>query len=153
MVIEFRASTSSQLVAEADTSSMEMPRSRCCPGSTTQLMLGSERPHEAAATTRRFKVNTKQAIEQVLTGRRKPMKVSDLIAAALPLATSLNGKTPKQTLYSVIYGEAKKPVGLVTQVERGTFRLNPKRRKSDPAPKAEKAASKPATTSRKRKAR
>jgi hypothetical protein len=42
----------------------------------------------------------------------------------------LKGKTPGQVFYSVLYSESKKPDGLVTQVDRGTFKLNPKRRRS-----------------------
>ena len=71
-------------------------------------------------------MTTKQAIEQVLTGKRKPMRVPAIIAAAVPL-TELKGKTPGQVVYSVLYAEAKKPDGLVVKVDRGTFRLNPKR--------------------------
>jgi hypothetical protein len=77
-----------------------------------------------------LKVNTKQAIEHVLKGKRKGMRVPEIIEAGVPLATSLRGKTPGQTFYSVLYSESKKPDGLVTQVDRGTFRLNPKRRRS-----------------------
>jgi hypothetical protein len=73
---------------------------------------------------------TKEAIEAVLAGRRKPMRVPAIIAAGVPLATSLKGKTPGQVFYSVLYSESKKPDGLVTQVDRGTFKLNPKRRRS-----------------------
>jgi hypothetical protein len=36
-------------------------------------------------------MSTKQAIEAVLTGRRKPMCVPDIIAAGVPLATRLYG--------------------------------------------------------------
>jgi hypothetical protein len=75
-------------------------------------------------------MTTKQAIEQVLSGRRKPMPVREIIAASVPLATSLKGKTPGQTFYSVLYSEAKRDDGLVVQVGRGTFKLNPKRRRA-----------------------
>lgn len=47
-------------------------------------------------------MSTKAAIEKVLTGRRKPMGVPEIIAAVVPLATSLKGKTPGQTFYSVL---------------------------------------------------
>ena len=50
------------------------------------------------------------------------MKVSEIIEAAVPL-TGLSGKTPGQTVYSVLYGEAKKSDGLFERVSRGTFRL------------------------------
>ena len=75
-------------------------------------------------------MNTKQAIEQVLAGKRNGMKVPAIIAAGVPLATSLKGKTPGQTFYSVLYAESKKPDGLVVQTGKGTFKLNPRRRKA-----------------------
>jgi HB1, ASXL, restriction endonuclease HTH domain len=74
-------------------------------------------------------MNTKQAIEKVLAGRRKPMRVPEIIAAGVPL-TSLKGKTPGQTFYSVLYSESEKADGLVVQVAKGTFKLNPKRAKA-----------------------
>jgi hypothetical protein len=81
-------------------------------------------------------MTTKQAIEQVLTGKRKPMRVPEIIAAGVPLATSLKGKTPGQVFYSTLYSESKKPDGLVIQTGRGEFKLNPKRKST--------AAAKPA---------
>lgn len=45
-------------------------------------------------------MSTRQAIESVLTGKRNPMRVPEIIAAGVPLATSLKGKTPGQTFYS-----------------------------------------------------
>jgi HB1, ASXL, restriction endonuclease HTH domain len=74
-------------------------------------------------------MTTKQAIEQVLSGRRKPMRVPAIIEAAVPLS-NLSGKTPGQTVYSVLYSEAKREDGLVVQVDRGTFKLNPNRRRA-----------------------
>jgi HB1, ASXL, restriction endonuclease HTH domain len=76
------------------------------------------------------KLTTKQAIAKALAGRRRPMRVPAIIAEAVPLATSLKGKTPGQTFYSVLYAEAKKPDGLVVQTGRGEFKLNPKRRRA-----------------------
>ena len=73
-------------------------------------------------------MTTKQAIEQVLTGKRKPMRVPAIIEAAVPLS-NLAGKTPGQTVYSVLYSEAKKTDGLVVQTGKGEFRLNPKRKR------------------------
>jgi HB1, ASXL, restriction endonuclease HTH domain len=81
-----------------------------------------------------LKVNTKAAIEHVLKGKRKGMRVPEIIAAGVPLATNLKGRTPRQTFYSVLYSEAKKADGLVIQVDRGTFRLNPNRKKAAAAP-------------------
>jgi hypothetical protein len=43
------------------------------------------------------------------------------------------GQNPGQTIYSVLYSESKKPTGLVVQVDRGTFKLNPKRARSTKA--------------------
>jgi len=74
-------------------------------------------------------MTTKQAIEQVLAGRRKPMRVPAIIEAAVPLS-NLRGKTPGQVIYSVLYTEAKRADGLVVQTGRGEFKLNPKRRKA-----------------------
>ena len=78
-------------------------------------------------------MSTKQAIEQVLKGRRKPMCVPQIIEAGVPLATSLKGKTPGQTFYSVLYSESKREDGLVVQTGKGEFKLNPKRRSAKAA--------------------
>lgn len=75
------------------------------------------------------KLTTRQAIEKVLTGKRKGMRVPEIAAAGVPL-TNLKGATPQQTFYSVLYSEAKKPHGLVVQIGRGTFKLNPTRKKA-----------------------
>jgi hypothetical protein len=61
------------------------------------------------------------------------MRVPQIIEAGVPLATSLKGKTPGQTFYSVLYGESKRPDGLVVQTGRGEFKLNPKRRRAKAA--------------------
>jgi hypothetical protein len=74
-------------------------------------------------------MTTKGAIEQVLKGRRNGMRVPAIIEAGVPLS-NLKGKTPGQTFYSVLYAEAKKPHGLVVQTGRGTFKLNPTRKKA-----------------------
>jgi hypothetical protein len=74
-------------------------------------------------------MTTKQAIEQVLAGKRKPMRVPAIIEAAVPLS-NLRGKTPGQVIYSVLYTEAKRADGLVVHTGRGEFKLNPKRRKA-----------------------
>ena len=75
-------------------------------------------------------MTAKQAIEKVLTGRRKPVRAPTIIREAVPLATSLKGQTPGQTMYSVLYSEAKKADGLVVQTGRGEFKLNPTRRRA-----------------------
>jgi hypothetical protein len=74
-------------------------------------------------------MTTKQAIEQVLKGKRNGMRVPAIIEAAVPLS-NLKGRTPGQSFYSVLYAEAKKPHGLVVQTGRGEFKLNPKRKKA-----------------------
>ena len=89
------------------------------------------------------KLTTKQAIEQVLAGKRKPMTVSEISAAAIPL-TNLRGATPQQTIYSILYAENKKPDGLVVKAGKGgNFRLNPKRKKTTSS-----AATRPKTAKR-----
>ena len=47
-------------------------------------------------------MTTKQAIEQVMTGKRKPMTVAQIAETAIPLS-NLHGATPKQVIYSVLY--------------------------------------------------
>jgi len=74
-------------------------------------------------------VTTEQAIQKAMTGKRKPMSVAEIAEAAIPLS-DLKGATPKQVIYSVLYSENKRPDGLVTRTDRGTFKLNPKRRKA-----------------------
>jgi hypothetical protein len=74
-------------------------------------------------------VTTKQAIQKAMTGKRKPMSVAEIAEVAIPLS-DLKGATPKQVIYSVLYSENKRPDGLVTRTDRGTFKLNPKRRKA-----------------------
>ena len=68
------------------------------------------------------KLTTKAAVERVLAAAARPMKVSEIIELAVPL-TGLSGKTPGQTVYSVLYAEARKPGGLFERVSVGTFRL------------------------------
>jgi hypothetical protein len=74
------------------------------------------------------KLTTKQAIEKVLDGKRKPMKMRTIIDAAVPL-TGLKGKTPGQVVYSVLYSENKRADGLVTRTGTGEFKLNPNRKR------------------------
>jgi hypothetical protein len=74
-------------------------------------------------------MTTKEAIEQVLKGKRNGMRVPAIIEAAVPLS-NLGGKTPGQTIYSVLYSESTKADGLVFQTGKGTFRLNPKRKRA-----------------------
>jgi hypothetical protein len=64
-------------------------------------------------------LNTKQAIEHVLKGKRNGMRVPAIIAAGVPLATPLKGKTPGQTIYSVLYSEARRPTGSSSRSSAG----------------------------------
>jgi hypothetical protein len=73
------------------------------------------------------KLTTRQAIEAAMRGKRRPMKVREIIDGAVPVSR-LAGKTPGQVIYSVLYTEAKRDDGLVVQTGRGEFTLNPKRR-------------------------
>jgi hypothetical protein len=75
------------------------------------------------------KLTTRQAVEQVLTGKRKPMRVPAIIEAAV-LPSRLAGKTPGQTIYPLLYAESKREDGRVVQTGRGEFKLNPKLRRA-----------------------
>jgi hypothetical protein len=65
-------------------------------------MLRLTRTHRALAESKEHDMTTKQAIEHVLAGRRKPMRVPQIIEAGVPLATTLKGKTPGQVFYGVL---------------------------------------------------
>jgi len=69
------------------------------------------------------KLTTREAIQKVLAEDGAKMKVKDIIEAAVPL-TALGGKTPGQTIYSVLYGEAKKPTSIFKRTGKGEFRLD-----------------------------
>jgi len=84
-----------------------------------------------------------------------------LLRAGLALATGLKGKTPDQTFYSILYAEAKKTDGIVTQTSKGTFKLNPKARtvgerkavaKAKPKDEAAEITPDPKPSTRKRRA-
>jgi hypothetical protein len=94
------------------------------------MLASSTNAKEATSMSSTTKLSTKQAIEKVLTGRRKPMTVAEIADAVVPM-TNLTGATPKQTFYSILYAENKKPDGLVLKAgDGGIFKLNPKRRKA-----------------------
>lgn len=80
------------------------------------------------------------AILSVLHKRGGKVKVSELFTEALPLATSLKGKHPKQTMYSVLYAEAKKSPSRVKQTGKGEFQLSPHGKKALDSPAAEAPA-------------
>lgn len=98
------------------------------------------------------KPSTIEAIVQVMNenGAAKPMKVPAIIAAAVPL-TGLKGKHPGQTVYSVIYSNAKKANALVQQVGKGEFKLTAagKAAASSATPAPTKAAAKRAPRAKK----
>ena len=70
----------------------------------------------------------KAAVETAMKGKRRPMTVNEIAEAAVPLA-EVQGKTPKQQVYSILYTENRMAHGLVTRVDKGTFRLGPRRRR------------------------
>ena len=63
------------------------------------------------------KLTTRAAIEHVLTGKRKPMSVPAISDAAMPL-TALAGKTPKQTFYSIVHSEKRRPDSVTSRSPR-----------------------------------
>jgi hypothetical protein len=74
-------------------------------------------------------LTTKQAIEQVMKGKRRPMKVREVIDAAVPVS-GLARQDPGPGDLQRAHTEAKRPDGLVVQTGRGEFKLNPMRRKA-----------------------
>ena len=75
------------------------------------------------------KLTTRAAIEHVMKGRRKPMSVPEIAELAIPL-TALKGRTPRQTIYSIVHTEKRRADGVVVQTGPARFKLNPKRRKA-----------------------
>ncbi len=71
----------------------------------------------------------KAAVETAMKGTRRPMTVTEITEVAVPLATSVKGKTPRQQVYSILCTENRKADGLVTHVDKGTFKLRPRRRR------------------------
>ena len=67
------------------------------------------------------KLTAIEAILAVLRESGKPMRVPAIIEAAVPM-TNLGGKTPGQTIYSVLYAEAKKADSRVKRTGRGEFK-------------------------------
>jgi hypothetical protein len=59
--------------------------------------------HEAPADTKEHDTMLKQAVETAMKGCRKPMTVSEIAGAAVPLA-EVEGQTPKQRVYSAVAG-------------------------------------------------
>jgi hypothetical protein len=69
------------------------------------------------------KLTAHAAVLKVLGGAPKPLRVPEISDLAVPL-TSLSGKTPRQTIYSVLYAELKKDKPLWERVDKGTFKLS-----------------------------
>jgi hypothetical protein len=82
---------------------------------TTVAMLHQQTRKASAQPQRSKMTTTKKAIEQVLKGKPKGLRVPQIIETGVPLATSLKGKTPGQTFYSVLYSESKKADGLASR--------------------------------------
>jgi hypothetical protein len=85
----------------------------------------------------------REAIEQVLSGKRNATPATEIAEQAAKIATGLKGKTPKATLAALLYTEAKKKDGLVVKAGTGKFKLNPKRKTATAkaeAPKKPRAA-------------
>ena len=67
----------------------------------------------------------KQAVEAATKSKRRPMTVNEIAEAALPLATSVKGKTPNQQVYSILYTEATRQDGVVERVGKGLVQAQP----------------------------
>lgn len=95
-----------------------------------------------------------EAIVKVLNnnGPNKAMKVPAIILAAVPM-TNLKGKFPGQTIYSVIYSNAKKADALVTQVGKGEFKLTAKGKAAATGTTAPAAKPDPKPAARRRSAK
>lgn len=78
-----------------------------------------------ARSSGKGKLSARESIVKVLSGAEGPMGVPDIVKAAVPLSR-LQGKTPGQAIYSLLYSENRKPDGLFERVERGTFKLRVK---------------------------
>jgi hypothetical protein len=73
------------------------------------------------ARTRKKKLTAIEAVLQVLRDAEEPLRVPAIIELAVPM-TNLGGKTPGQTIYSVLYAELKRPEPRVERVGKGTFK-------------------------------
>jgi hypothetical protein len=73
------------------------------------------------AKSTKGKLSAIEAVLEVLSDGQE-RRVPQIIAEAVP-KTNLGGKTPGQTIYSVLYAELKKPTPRVERVSKGTFKL------------------------------
>lgn len=78
------------------------------------------------------KLTGKAAIEKVLENASGPMTVTEIADKAIPMS-NLSGATPKQTVYSILYGEVKKGTAKWRKVGKGTFEATAGSEASAPA--------------------
>jgi len=101
--------------------------------------------HNEEGTMAGKKLTTREAVVAVLKrANGGPLGMPEIIKQALPM-TALGGKTPGQTVYSVTYGEARKPDGLFVKVGRGQIALRdgaPAKAAAKPKPAAKAKAAK-----------
>jgi hypothetical protein len=91
---------------------------------------GAPLTKESTMSTETKTTTLAQAIEQVLRAGRKPMTVTEVSTRAVPLAAGVRGSTPRQQVYSILYGEKKRPEPRWVLVARGTFKSTPKPKRS-----------------------
>lgn len=66
---------------------------------------------------------TREAVIHVLKRHGGVMTTKEIVKAATPFATGLQGKTKDHTIYTTTLSESKKPNGMVVQVEPGKYRI------------------------------
>lgn len=77
------------------------------------------------------KVSGKEALRRVLAKRGEPMRIKELVPAALRLATGMKGRTPEATLSAMLAVENKKPDGLFVRTAPGVYGLRDAKAKPD----------------------
>jgi hypothetical protein len=109
---------------------------------TTEKAENADKPQRTPKAYASGKLTAMEAIVRVLSDNGSPMKVPDIIKAALPL-TALKGQHPGQAIYSAIYSNNKKTgeARMVKQVDRGTFALASSSARVKPQPAAAKTES------------
>ena len=83
-------------------------------------------PATATRRTKAKKLSGREALLAVIKKHDGPMKVTDLIEAALKLkgVTGLKGATPRATLAAIVYSDAKKGKSF-KKVDRGIVEYLP----------------------------
>lgn len=66
---------------------------------------------------------TREAVIHVLQRSGEVMTTKEIVKAATPFATGLQGKTKDHTIYTTTLSESKKPNGMIVQVEPGKYRI------------------------------